>query len=82
MTFLQEPDFQENEFMYDDFDLEENIASCECFVTVVSSNVKLTTDLCCFLSAFRFILALQFVFTRYYGVVGVKISTFITLKQI
>lgn len=31
--FLQEPDFQENEFMYDDFDLEENIASCKCFDT-------------------------------------------------
>lgn len=30
MIFLQEPDFQENEFMYDDFDLEENIASCKC----------------------------------------------------
>ena len=30
MIFLQEPDFQENEFMYDDFDLEENLASCEC----------------------------------------------------
>ena len=32
MIFMQEPDFQENEFMYDDFDLEENLASCECFV--------------------------------------------------
>lgn len=35
MLVLQEPDFQENEFMYDDFDLEENIASCKCFVKTV-----------------------------------------------
>ena len=39
MICLQEPDFQENEFMYDDFDLEENIASCECFDTRFESNM-------------------------------------------
>ena len=31
--FLQEPDFQENEYMYDDFDLEADMASCMYFFT-------------------------------------------------
>ena len=33
-SILQEPDFQENEYMYDDFDLEENLAACKWFVTL------------------------------------------------
>ena len=30
---MQEPDFQENEYMYDDFDLEADIASCKLVIS-------------------------------------------------
>ena len=33
--FCQEPDFQENEYMYDDFDLEADIASCKLFLKII-----------------------------------------------